>query len=123
MKGAAGLELPSRFLQLHAATDNLYDICSRDQIVDEILRNQSGHKCTNGDPVLPGLWLLLYASPAWPRVMSKGVEAFLDGSANSAHISAASRLRLDLAHNLAHVTDAFSTCGLDDLVDHSRKFI
>jgi hypothetical protein len=44
---------------LHPPTDNFDDIRSRDQIVNKILRNQSGHICANGDQARPGLWRLL----------------------------------------------------------------
>ena len=57
VKRAAGFEFAACFFQLHAATHDLGDVGPVDQIVDEILRNQSGHKSTNVDRELAGLWL------------------------------------------------------------------
>ena len=45
VKRAASLELAACFLELHAAANHLNDICSCDQIINEILRNKSGHIC------------------------------------------------------------------------------
>ena len=47
MKRAAGLEFAARFLELHAPANDLDDVGAGDQIVDEILRNQSGHSVLN----------------------------------------------------------------------------
>ena len=62
MERAACLELAAGLLELHAAADDLDDVCPSDQVVDKILGNQSGHVLVNASSVLPGfesLFLLL----------------------------------------------------------------
>ena len=56
MKGAAGLEFLAGLLQLNSTPDNLDDIRSGDEIVNKILRNQSGHKSLNGSSAASGLF-------------------------------------------------------------------
>jgi hypothetical protein len=56
---AASLEFTAGLLELYAASYYFNDICSRDQIIDEILRNQSGHISSNVEPAPPGLLLLV----------------------------------------------------------------
>ena len=58
VKRAARLELPAGFLQLDPLADNLDDVRASDQIVNEILRDQSGHIGLNGDSGETGFSLL-----------------------------------------------------------------
>ena len=48
MKRAASLVLPAGFLELYAAADHLDDVGTIDQIVDEFLRDTTGHIGLNG---------------------------------------------------------------------------
>ncbi len=55
MERTAGLELPAGLLQLHAAADHFDDIGPCDQVVDEILGNQSSHSELNVCSAASGL--------------------------------------------------------------------
>ena len=55
----AGFEFTTRFLKLRPAPHNLDDICSCDQIINEVLRDLSGHKVSNAARSAPGLQGLL----------------------------------------------------------------
>ena len=59
MKRAARLEFAACFLELDAFANNLDDICASNQIVNKILRYQSGHIEINGSYAVPGLFELL----------------------------------------------------------------
>jgi hypothetical protein len=54
VKRAAGLEFAASFLELDAAAKHLNDICSRDQIVDEVLWYQAAHNIVNGYSAFQG---------------------------------------------------------------------
>jgi hypothetical protein len=59
MKGAASLEFAARLLELNSFADDLDDVRASDQVVNKILRNQSGHNDLNGNSGAAGLTLLL----------------------------------------------------------------
>jgi hypothetical protein len=84
VKRAAGLEFAARFLQRHPRADDLHDIGSRDDLVDERLWNAAGH----GD-----------------RARSTAELGF-DLRPDSGHIGTALRLGLHDGHDLSHVLDA-----------------
>jgi hypothetical protein len=56
---ATRLEFTARFFELNAFADNLDDIRASDQVVDKILRYQSGHIEVNGSSGVPGLFEFL----------------------------------------------------------------
>jgi hypothetical protein len=52
---ATGLEFPACFLELDATTDHLNHVGACDEVVNEILRNKSGHVTLNASSVRAGL--------------------------------------------------------------------
>ena len=68
MERAAGLEFLAGFLELHTAPDDLDDVGSRDQIVDEILGNRPAIQKLNDSPRRqPGLSspIVIVCEKAW----------------------------------------------------------
>ena len=144
MKRTAGLVLPAGFLELYAAADELDDVGTVDQLVDEFLRDATGHIGLYGNSCClfvrssnqnkpPRGW-----SPSPPanrrtertvratyrsacrRLVSAAAsdrQAGFHQGAERGHVGPPLGPGSDLGHDFAHVLHAGRAGGVDDFVD------
>ncbi len=96
VEGTTGLEFTACFFQRYPGTDDLDDIGTGDDLVDERLGNAAGHKPARDS--------------TWPKLG-------FDYGPYLAQVDAALRLALDDGHDLSHVLDAGRARCCDRLSD------